>query len=133
MSDLISREALKKAINEYAEKREDVLLWENDVIDIIDNAPTVDTYTEDDMSGAYNEGYSCGSREARTACERPQGEWIPISDRLPDNTGRYLVYTKYDEVMTDYFEGTSFLQGEDIIAWQPLPEPYRADMRGEEE
>lgn len=40
------------------------------------NALTVDTYTEDDMSGAYNEGYSCGSREARTACERPQGEWI---------------------------------------------------------
>ena len=37
----------------------------------IDNAPTVETFTKDDMAGAYNEGYACGSRET----ERPQGEW----------------------------------------------------------
>lgn len=64
--DLISREALKKAIkdNGYSHYFE--------IFDIIDNAPTVETFTKDDMSGAYNEGYACGSRENK----RPQGEWI---------------------------------------------------------
>lgn len=41
----------------------------------IDNAPTVETYTEEDMAGAYNEGYACGNRES----ERPKGEYADIS------------------------------------------------------
>ena len=59
------------------------------------------------------------------ALERPQGEWIPISERLPDVSQRYLVYTSYGEVMTDFFVEYKFLQGDVIIAWQPLPEPYK--------
>ena len=39
---------------------------------LIDVAPTVETFTKDDMAGAYNEGYACGSRES----ERPKGEWL---------------------------------------------------------
>ena len=41
------------------------------LFEIIDNAPTVDI--KDELAGAYNEGYMCGSREAEKA--RPQGEW----------------------------------------------------------
>ena len=41
-NDLISREALKKAIDDYAEKRQDTLLWQSDIEEIIDNAPTVE-------------------------------------------------------------------------------------------
>ena len=44
---------------------------ETAVLEEIDNAPTVETFTKDDMAGAYNEGYMCGSRES----ERPKGEW----------------------------------------------------------
>ena len=64
-NDLISRDALKKAIkdNGYSHYFE--------IFNIIDNAPTVEAFTKDDMTGAYNEGYACGSREN----ERPQGEW----------------------------------------------------------
>ena len=53
-NDLISRSALKKAIDDYAEKRQDTLLWQADVMDIIDNAPTVEP-------------------------ERPQGEWVEFA------------------------------------------------------
>ena len=42
----------------------------------IDNAPTVEGFTKEDMSGAYNEGYACGSREN----ERPQGEWVKVKE-----------------------------------------------------
>ena len=69
-NDLISRERLKNTI----------LLGNYDtqskILSAIDNAPTVDI--KDELAGAYNEGYMCGSREAEKA--RPQGEWICHSD-----------------------------------------------------
>ena len=45
---------------------------EKEIENIIDKAPTV----ADDMAGAYNEGYMCGSRENK----RPKGEWIIESE-----------------------------------------------------
>lgn len=48
----------------------------NMILRKIDEAPSVEGFTKEDMSGAYNEGYACGSREN----ERPQGEWIKIGD-----------------------------------------------------
>ena len=88
-NDLISREALKEALNTwdkfgYTAKSELIRLTSDneklyrpyihyeDVINCIDNAPTVEAFTKEDMSGAYNEGYACGSRES----ERPKGEWL---------------------------------------------------------
>ena len=73
-NDLISRKWLTDAIR----NRKTYLSYEDakDVIDLIDNAPTVETFTKDDMAGAYNEGYACGNREN----ERPQGEWQPDMD-----------------------------------------------------
>lgn len=41
---------------------------EKEIEDIIDKAPTVETFTKEDMTGAYNEGYACGNREN----ERPK-------------------------------------------------------------
>lgn len=61
---------------------------------------------------------------------RPKSEWIPVSERLPewgervltiDNDGDYeinhIMDDEYDEWFYDY----------DIIAWMPLPEPYKAE------
>lgn len=68
--------------------------------------------------------------EVLASIERPQCEWIPVRKKLPDVVRRYLVYTKYNEMMTDFFTGDKFMQGDDILAWMPLPEPY---IRGGEE
>lgn len=111
----------------------------NAPLTIIDNAPTVEAYTKEDMAGAYNEGYACGSREAK----RPQGEWIPITEKLPNTLGVYNVTRKLKEGETIYFiSDASYFDGQntwhsdicvnhgrpyltDIIAWQPLPESYK--------
>lgn len=53
-----------------------------------------------------------------------------LEKKLPDVVRRYFVYTKYNEMMTDFFTGDKFMQGDDILAWMPLPEPY---IRGGEE
>ena len=90
-NDLISRSALKEdmksrlsACNEWIEKAKDketkirasaVKAFIAEVVMTIDNAPTVETFTKDDIAGAYNEGYMCGSRES----EKPKGEWINTS------------------------------------------------------
>ena len=93
-NDLISRNALKKDFkerlakcDEWIEKAKDketrirastVKAFIAEVIMTIDNAPTVETFTKDDMAGAYNEGYACGSRES----ERPQGDLISRQDAI---------------------------------------------------
>jgi len=76
--DAISREALRKAIEEVEDNYDgyepnDLGKFMCKVDDLIDNAPPVEVYTKDDMAGAYNEGYVCGNKEAGKA--RPQGKW----------------------------------------------------------
>ncbi len=59
--------------------------------------------------------------------------WIPVSERLPEKDGRYLVTcTKWGawEVDWNIFykkprEG--WLWEQDVSAWMPLPEPYKEE------
>lgn len=62
-------DALKKAIDDYAEKRQDTLLWQADIEELIDNAPTVE-YT-------FEEAFQKTVCEQRLYCpQRPQGLWL---------------------------------------------------------
>lgn len=97
-NDLISRKWLTDAIR----NRRTYLSYEDakDVIDLINNAPTIDI--KDEIAGAYNEGYMCGSREAEKA--RPQGEWEYVQYDANPNIGnwhcsecRHIVSGKYDQ------------------------------------
>jgi len=137
---------------------------------LIDNAPTVEPETsrlaliEDirkkqmDADKAFLEGYERGKNE------RPQGEWIPVSEGLPKDRDWYLgVFREPDEPDTGFLglpyicdyvgevtkgttnEGWILRHCTDVdnvpdyfrnlicVAWQPLPEPYKAEMRGKEE
>lgn len=83
-NDLISREALKEhkflspdnpnATRFYNETTKAYQKGWNDCIDaIIDNAPTVKTFTLADIEKQYRKGLEKGLSEWET--ERPQGEW----------------------------------------------------------
>lgn len=60
-------------------------------------------------------------------------QWIPCSERLPDKDGIYLVtHRKFGklEVTWNIFYGgehASWLWNDEIIAWMPLPEPYKGE------
>ena len=123
----------------------------NRALRIIENAQTVEAFTKEDMAGAYNEGYMCGNKEAEK--ERPQGRWIPVSERLPENRDWYLGLFKEPDTdfigipyICDYVgevtkgttnEGWILRHCTDVdtvpdyfrnlicVAWQPLPEPYK--------
>ena len=71
-------------------------------------------------------------------------KWILVSERLPENAGVYIVSRWFSDgcegmILTDacYFDGTSTWHNDNrinhsreyvdkkIVAWMPLPEPYR--------
>ena len=77
----------------------------------------------------------------------PESQWIPCSERLPEENGQYLITVKYKHV-DDSYEDVYAEHGEwsdgrwdmfcfghcgevdGIIAWMPLPKPYSPE--GEE-
>ena len=141
--DLISRSALKETITEplnvndaakndwykgyYTAKNEDVYY--------IDNATTVEPETmrlaliddirQKQMSAdkAFLQGYEKGYEKGKT--EKPQDEWIPVSERLPEYSGLYLISVD-DLVTVANFTGAYFMPAYlKVKAWQELPEPYK--------
>lgn len=63
---------------------------------------------------------------------QPEQQWIPCSERLPDEYGEYLVtkhtfgWNSEEYVSNDiaYFDNDGFHKADMVIAWMPLPEPY---------
>lgn len=116
--DLISREALKKAV--YAEFGNSNLT--DAFNDIIDNAPTVEIPTE--LCKGCRFLKDCETCEEKL---RPQGEWIPVSERLPEKEGYYLVALGNGQMVVAHSD--AIIANHDfepkMLAWQPLPEPYK--------
>ena len=72
-----------------------------------------------DLQRAYDDGYSHGKTDA--------WRWIPCSKRLPFDAGYYLTTTTYNEVFCDYWNLNEWNRTEQVIAWMPLPEPYKGE------
>ena len=75
------------------------------------------------------------------SADREKGEWIPTIERLPEIGDTVLCSVKTPEC-TDHhiiickYCAEEFWKDGTIRAWQPLPEPYKAeceDMRGGKE
>lgn len=90
--------------------------------------------------GSYLDGYERGLESTK---------WIPVSEKLPEKNGRYLVtrelnaagntwnrvyIVNYSDLMglkkeKVFWIGNvgknDFEQLQDVTAWQPLPEPYK--------
>ena len=74
-----------------------------------------------------------------------EAEWIHCSDRLPNESGEYLATIPLDADET-YTEVLTFHKGrfyedddewgatyhDDVLAWMPLPKPYREESEVEE-
>ena len=75
-----------------------------------------------------------------------QTGWIPCSERPPKKSGGYLcTFGKTNLVGTDRYITESYAKtwfeepeeyigwgSKNVIAWMPLPKPYKAEMEGEE-
>lgn len=61
-------------------------------------------------------------------------EWIPVSERLPEVDVEVITTTDWSDVLIAWlnkdgaWETEEFiLTNDEILAWMPLPEPYRED------
>ena len=69
---------------------------------------------------------------------KPAQQWIPVIERLPEKDGTYIVGGKWSSgkeavgecvyhVHDGYFDA---VWNFDVIAWVPLPEPYKGEQDG---
>ena len=94
------------------------------------------SYVENDVN--MREAYEAGYEKAKKEYEKTQGRWIPVSERLPDKDGCYLVTLEgvEDCELVDNVDIAKFIFSEKddcnngfqkayiVTAWQSLPEPY---------
>lgn len=66
--------------------------------------------------------------------ELQQKDWIPCEVDMPKELGRYIVTLKDGRSLEGIYDNISkrFIMYEhEVIAWQPLPAPYKKDHLGE--
>lgn len=107
---------------------------------IIDNAPTVPQLTVF-AENADEKAVADLKAELQSVIESDSGlhgEWVPISKRLPEEDGIYLVTLEYVEDSEIVYEtdmakfvysekddcNNGFHKAYTVIAWRPSPEPY---------
>lgn len=91
-----------------------------------------------ELQMAYDDGYKQGRYDEMVETEMSLPKWIPCSERLPKVGDIVLGTESYGSVdtwileesfagklyWTDSFEERAF-DLETVIAWMPLPEPYK--------
>ena len=82
-------------------------------------------------------GDSDECKEQKSKLESAEAEWIPCSERLPSESGWYLITVQGCEKVADmewYYSEWDAWNGvsseQQVIAWMPLPKPYKG---GDEE
>ena len=118
-NDSISRDALREAINNYLAKRQDVIIWDVDMFDMLDNAPTTI-------------GWIPIKTRELTAEEKTEYPDITFmwDCPLPDDAQDVLISTSWGDVkictfcVDEYGSYFDEMDEDDVLAWMPLPEPY---------
>lgn len=53
--------------------------------------------------------------------------WVPVTERLPEKTGKYLVSMRNGNVYTKCFDTFTNSFGTGVLAWMELPEAYEEE------
>ena len=72
----------------------------------------------------YNRGYKEGFEAASL-------KWVPCSERLPEDLTNVLITDAEGDVFVARFieviQGQAEWSTDDVVAWMPLPEPYKGE------
>lgn len=103
----------------------------------------------EELTDAFTKGYRLVSPESIHEQRILEEDWIPVTKRLPDDYGRYLISTDDGMVEIVNYGDTNdlpneiaFYQWDDeewqcwkpkVTAWMPLPKAYKAESEGRHE
>lgn len=152
----MSKKVAEKALDEFLYNGKSIREW----MQIITSEDAVSRQAVEEMIKAEMPERGMweieGNKEKETVCEVcvdlmqklselppgtlfSKGHWIPVSERLPEENGQYLVTVKnltgYEQLYNNVFECEFFekdwifkgWKDNKVIAWMPLPEPYKAE------
>ena len=127
---------MNKEFEKIIEKLEELFQDLNviEVLSHVDFDSTIQNSLENFLKAITNEAIEIVKHEA----EQYNNGWIPCSEKLPELRKDVLVTVKYTGFMGmhGYWIKTGHMEAEndwcgdcaggEVIAWQPLPEPYRS-------
>lgn len=75
-------------------------------------------------------------KQKNTKEQEPKGEWIPVSERLPEDETEVLVCSNLNNIAVCIGSRSTEIKGAfiwytsswmfgEVVAWQPLPKPYK--------
>ncbi len=111
--------ALERELNTWSldDAREDFM---HDVYSILNFLPTNDEANQ-----------IIDSFDMVTSGIEQEPRWIPVTERTPDKEGLYLVSVKNEHLRsyskTCWYSNKNWFARQDVVAWQPLPQPYKAE------
>ena len=153
MADLISRQTAIDALN----KRWGTCILGDDIADgcanVLNALPSaqpdipginviIDTIKNAISASTGNDAYMVGLRNGMRWClsaltdkeseyeDMPSAQpgWIPCCTALPKENGYYLTTTMYNAVCLDYWNTDNFDRTEIVLAWMPLPTPWKGEQ-----
>ena len=113
MDDLISRQAAIDAIKEF---KHGAAEWRDEQEEHSDIWHRADS--------AIASALEIGLRVKKIPSAQ---QWIPCSERLPDQNWKYLVVGRQKAINILKFDGGRWYGKWGVVAWMPLPEPYREE------
>ena len=65
----------------------------------------------------------------KTSAAPTEPQWIPVSERLPEEPGYYITSNEYNGVGEDFYYDGHFWNADknaySVIAWMPKPKAYK--------
>ena len=150
-SDLISRkaaiDAIRASTSKYTGFMEMEMYTDDDAVEAIEALPPAQPAPEEfewcrDCK-EYDQDAHCCHRWTKAIQKTvkeleatwPKQQWILCSERLPETGHEYLYCTDMGTVHMGFYWGGlgfgyGFDYGYDIVAWMPLPQPYKGEKHG---
>lgn len=89
-----------------------------------------DLISRQDVLDAVNDCGICIQRILDIPSAEPERKWIPVSEALPEEKQNVLITTIDGErkvsMLTDFTYWWNIGRGK-VLAWMPLPEPWRGE------